>query len=209
MDIVDPRIEKYIEDLRGPAEGVRAEMEAMAEESHFPIVGPEVGRYLGITAGSMNAKRVLEMGSGYGYSALWFASFMGEDGKVICTEGSEENRNKGMNFLQRAGLADKIEYHVGNALEIIDRLDGPFDIIFNDVDKEQYPDTIDKAVAKLRSGGLFITDNALWYGKVAEDTPPDKNTVGVLHFNRRLTMHPDLVTAILPIRDGLAVAMKK
>ena len=209
MEIVNKKIEQYITSLHEPAEGVRGEMEALASEKDFPIIGPEVGRFLNIVARSMNAKRVFEMGSGYGYSAFWFATALPEIGRVVCTDGSEKNRDKALDFLTRAGLAQKIDFHVGNAITLIEEFPGPYDIVFNDVDKEDYPETIEKAVRALNPGGLFITDNALWYGKVAENGEPDKATAGVLEFNRRLVEHPELETVILPIRDGLAVAVKK
>jgi predicted O-methyltransferase YrrM len=209
MHIVNPKIEKYIESLRPQDDPILAEMEMIAKERDFPIIGPEVGRLLAILAQATGALRVLEMGSGYGYSAYWFARAMPNEGRIICTDTDEQNRAQAMKFFHDAGLTHKIRFEVGDALAFADTLDGPFDIIFNDIDKEDYPASIDKAVPLLRKGGLFITDNALWYGKVAAPEVDDKTTQAVLAFNKKLLAHAQLDTVILPIRDGLAVATKK
>lgn len=209
MEIVNGEIEKYIAGLRGEAKPVRAEMEQRAAKNGFPIIGPEVGRFLAILARAAGAKRVLELGSGFGYSAYWIASAIAEDGVIICTDNYPKNKDRALDYLGRAGLVHKIRFELGDALEIIDRLEGPFDLIFNDVDKEEYPDTIDKVAPKLAPGGLFITDNALWYGKVTQPGEREAATAGVDKFNRRLIADPRFETVILPIRDGLAVAVKK
>ncbi|MCI0708367.1 MAG: O-methyltransferase, partial [Ignavibacteriae bacterium] len=174
----------------------------------FPINGPLVGRLLYVLAKFGNAKRILELGSGYGYSAYWFAKAIGKDGKVVCTDGSEENHMRAMEFFKRGKIAEHIEFHVGDALKIIDGLDGEFDIIFNDIDKTQYPKAIRKVLPKLRKGGLFITDNVLWSGKIL-DKKPDAATAGIITFNRMVYSSKDLFSSIVPLRDGLAVCVKK
>lgn len=209
MHIVHPDVEKYIEGLSATDDPTLKEMEQIAKENDFPIIGPEVGRLLYILAKSSGAEKVLELGSGYGYSAYWFAKALPENGLVFCTDTHETNRDKALQYFERAGLDDKIEFKIGGALQVIDELEGYFDIIFNDIDKEDYAATIDKAAGKLKQGGLFITDNSLWYGKVASDEEPDRTTKGVLDFNEKLMADPRFETVILPIRDGVALAIKK
>ena len=214
--IVSPKIEMYLESLRrgpgaekGKAVSVRLEMEQLAERRGFPIIGPEVGRLLAFLTRLSGARRVLELGSGFGYSAWWFAGALPEDGRVTCTDASAENRELALGYLGRAGLADRIRFEVGESLQILDGLAGPFDLIFNDIDKEDYPKSVDKAVQRLASGGLFVTDNTLWYGKVAETSPPDAATRAVQEFNRLTVSHPELETVILPIRDGLSLCRRR
>ena len=209
MHIVHPDVEKYIDSLTADNDPVLAEMETLAREKNFPIVGPQVGRLLYFFAKTSGAKKIMELGSGYGYSAWWFAKALPADGNVICTDTDPDNERKAIDFLTRAGLKSKVDFVLGSALDVLEQQQGTFDIIFNDIDKEDYPESIDRAVAKLRSGGLFITDNALWYGKVALEEEPDKTTRGVLDFNEGIARHPQLESMILPLRDGLAVAMKK
>ena len=141
MDIVDPRIEAYMaERLRRFDEPVLLEMEAEAVRRGFPIVGRNVGVTLEVLARSVGARRVMELGSGFGYSAYWFARAVGPGGEVHCTDGDPANAEAGASFLARAGLGDRVTYHVGDAVEQLSLLDGPFDVVFCDIDKTGYPD---------------------------------------------------------------------
>ncbi len=222
MQIVDSNIEKYLGDLYGPRHQVLAKMEAEARERDFPIVGPLVGKLLYQLARMVNARRIFEMGSGFGYSAFaalrhaayiyviieryWWA-LAAEGGEIHCTEGSEANREKGETYLREAGLQHRVKYHVGNALEIIDQVEGDFDIIFIDIDKQGYPAALDKAVPRIREGGLLVADNVLWSGKVTEKKA-DISTEAIKEFNRRLFTRTDFAASIVPVRDGVAVAYK-
>jgi len=208
MDIIAPAIERYISSLGAPADPVRREMEDLAAERRFPIVGPHVGQILAILARASGARRVLELGSGFGYSALWFARALPPGGEVHCTETAEENRALALDFLGRAGVTDRVRFHLGDAREIMGRLEGPFDIVFNDIDKEQYPGVVAPTLGLLRPGGLFVTDNVLWKGKVAAEGAIDETTRAVLEFNQLIHGHPALDSTILPVRDGLAVCVK-
>jgi caffeoyl-CoA O-methyltransferase len=207
--IVDERIEAYLGSLTGQVDPVLAAMEALAERRHFPIVGRQAGLLLGILTHACGAKRVLELGSGYGYSALWFARALPEVGRVICTDLSADNRDLAMGYFRTAGLAAKIDFQVGDALAIARSLTGPFDIVFNDIDKESYPATIPLAVSLLKPGGLFISDNVLWSGKVADAGNSDLPTKSIRSFNQLVFSREDLECVILPVRDGLAVCRKK
>lgn len=209
MHIVHPEVERYLAEVFHHSDPTLLAMEALAHEKDFPIIGPQVGQLLALLARSKNARTVFEMGSGYGYSAIWFAGALPAGGMVHCTDGSEKNREKAMAYFEQAGVRDKTTFRVGNALELIDEAEGPFDIIFNDIDKQDYPAALELAVPKLAPGGLFITDNALWYGKVAETEPTDDATAGVLEFNRKSFADDRIDSVILPLRDGLMISQRR
>jgi predicted O-methyltransferase YrrM len=209
VEIVDPRIMEYLRRLYDDGDPVRKEMEALAEKRRFPIVGPLVGRHLELLTRAMGARRVFELGSGYGYSALHFARAVGEGGVVHCTELDEENVRLAEGFLGRAGVWGRVTFHREEATAALRRVGGTWDIVYNDIDKHGYPETVDLAHAHLRPGGLFITDNALWSGRVLEgEDDGSADTRGVKEFTRRLMGHPGFLTAIDPTRDGVAVALR-
>jgi predicted O-methyltransferase YrrM len=211
IDIVHPGIENYLLHLgeRGGDFGdpVLSDMEALARRRDFPAVGPLVGRLLSQLARMIGARRILELGSGFGYSAWWFAQGMEKDGEIFCTDGSSENARQAALFFQRAGLSDRIRFQVGDALDVIGKIPGEFDIIFNDIDKEDYPRAFQAAIPRLRKGGLLICDNVLWFGRVITGAT-DSATAGVREFNRLTHSTPGIVTSILPIRDGVSVSLK-
>jgi caffeoyl-CoA O-methyltransferase len=207
MNITDPKINEYIRNLMPQPDDVLCEMDQYARENNFPIIGPLCGVFLRQLAIAIGARNIFEMGSGYGYSAYWFAGGMKKGGRIICTEGSEKNRDLALKYLERGGFDSMVDFHVGYAQDIIKKFDGPFDIIFNDVDKEQYPECLDLAIPRLRKGGLFITDNVLWSGRIL-DAEPSESTRGVLEFNKRLFASKDVLSSIIPIRDGLGFAVK-
>src|SRR3954469_6655497 len=203
MDIVNPRIEEYLRRLYDDGDKVRLEMEELARQRKFPIVGPLVGRMLEVLTRTIGARRIFELGSGYGYSALHFARAAGAGASVHCTELSEENVSLAQGFLGRAGVWDRVTYHRQEATAALREVGGTWDIVYNDIDKDGYPAVVDLAYAHLRPGGLFITDNVLWCGRVlgGEDggTPA---TRGVKEFTRRLLGHRGFLTSIDPTRDG-------
>jgi caffeoyl-CoA O-methyltransferase len=212
MEIVDPRIEDYLRDLLGGEHEVAEAMEREAEERGFPIVGRAVGVTLEVLARAIGARRVLEMGSGYGYSAYWFARAAGPGGEVHMTEGDPENQRKAMDYLGRADLADTVRSHVGNALHIIDELDGEFDVIFCDIDKGDYPEAWRKASERIRVGGLYLCDNVLWDGRVVtgDDRPglPSGWTEAVRQHNNLIATDDRFRSTIVPTRDGVMVALR-
>jgi caffeoyl-CoA O-methyltransferase len=206
-DIVFPYIEGSLESLETTRDAVLAEMERQAKAGDFPIVGPLVGRTLCLLAKSIGARRILELGSGFGYSAYWFARALPKDGELILTEGSAKNMAQARKFFQQGGVRCRVLFEEGDAFEILDRLPEEFDIIFNDVDKEQYPTAFHKAVPRVRRGGYFLSDNMLWGGRVVNDVL-HPTTRGVLELTRLLFQAPNLYTMILPIRDGVSVSLK-
>jgi predicted O-methyltransferase YrrM len=207
--IVEARIEEYLRRLYDDGDPVRQEMEALSREKSFPIVGPLVGRHLMVLARAIGAKRVFELGSGYGYSALHFARAVAPGGEVHCTDLSADNVRLAEGFLRRAGVWDRITYYREDAVAALRRVGGAWDIVYNDMDKEGYPEAVDLAFDRLRPGGLFITDNVLWSGRVLEGEDDGRPaTRGVVEFTRRLFAHAGFLTTIDPTRDGVAVAVK-
>jgi predicted O-methyltransferase YrrM len=207
MNVVDPRIESYLEQLTPPRPAILAEMESLAERRHFPIVGPLVGRLLYTLTRALGARHVLECGSGFGYSAAWFAEAIPEGGRVVMSEGSKENCDLARDFLTRAGLGEKIALHQANALDLLERVPGEFDIVFCDIDKRDYPRVYPFLKRRLRVGGLFVCDNMLWFGKVA-GPDQDDDTRGVREMSRLLYSDPSLFTTILPLRDGVSLSYR-
>jgi caffeoyl-CoA O-methyltransferase len=209
VTIVEPRIEEYLRELYDDGDPVRREMEALARERKFPIVGPLVGRKLMVLARAIGARRVFELGSGYGYSALHFARAVGEGGLVHATEMDAGNVALAEQFLRRAGVWDRVRYHQQEATAALRQAGGTWDIVYNDIDKDGYPETVELAHAHLRPGGLFITDNVLWSGRVLPgEDDGHRFTAGVKEFTRRLLAHPGFLASIDPTRDGVAVAVK-
>jgi predicted O-methyltransferase YrrM len=184
-------------------------MEQYATEHNIPIVGPAVARVLQQLALTINARTVFELGSAIGYSTIWWAQAVGDSGRVIYTDSDSKNVERAGGYFARAGVTHRIELHTGDALEVLSEQKQEFDIIFNDVDKEDYPRVLRLVAPRLRKGGLFVTDNVLWSGRVAEKNPTDSRTKAILEFNRKLYDSKDFYTTILPIRDGLAVALKR
>ncbi|HXX02294.1 MAG TPA: O-methyltransferase, partial [Candidatus Acidoferrales bacterium] len=168
-----------------------------------------VARVLQQLAMMIGARMVFELGSAIGYSTIWWAQAVGERGRVIYTDGDSKNAERARGYFSRAGVANRVQLHVGDALEFLSEQKQEFDVIFNDVDKEDYPRVLRLVAPRLRKGGLFVTDNVLWSGRVAEKNPTDARTRAILEFNRKLYDSPEFYTTILPIRDGLAVAVKK
>src|SRR5438552_828832 len=202
-------VEDYLYSLLPSRDEVLTAMEAEAAKRNIPIVGPAVGRILYQLAIMIGAKTVFELGSAIGYSTIWWARAVGEGGRVIYTDGDRKNREQAHRYFDRAGVSDRITLKTGDALEFLSEEKTEYDIIFNDVDKEDYPRVFKLVPPRLRKGGLFVTDNVLWSGKVAQKNPPEASTKAILEFNQLLYGSPDLFTTILPIRDGVAVALKK
>ena len=202
-------VEDYVYSILPPRDEVLAEMEAEAAKNDVPIVGPAVGRILyqyGLISG---AKRVFEMGSAIGYSTIWWARGVGEGGRVVYTDGDPKNAEKARRYFDRAGVSNRITVRVGDALELLSEEKQPYDIIFNDVDKTDYPRVFRMALPHLKSGGLFVTDNVLWSGKVTKRGETEPETKAILEFNQLMYQSKDVFTTILPIRDGVAVCVMK
>lgn len=215
MNITHEAVENYIYSILPKRDEVLLEMEAEASRRNIPIVGPAVGRLLYQLARMIGAKSVFEMGSAIGYSTIWWARAVGDGGEVIYTDGNRKNAEEAGAYLERSGCGTRVRMLVGDALELLSEEKREFDIIFNDVDKEDYPRVLRLVGPRLRKGGLFITDNTLWSGRVAEAALHDRpghevegSTQAIMEFNNLLYASKEFFTTIIPLRDGVSVAMK-
>lgn len=208
MSVVVPEIDRWLDRLAAVDDPVLAEMQRLGQARGFPIVGPQVGRLLEVLARATGALRVLELGSGFGYSAAWFLRGMAPEGRIVLTDGSGTRADEAREFLTRAGHAGRFEIHVGDALAYAAGLPGPFDIVFNDIDKQDYPRVHDLAARLLRPGGLLVSDNMLWSGRVADPQVTDAATEGVRRLVDLLYASTALSPSLLPVRDGVVVAVR-
>jgi len=214
--ITGEAVERYLYAMLPPRDAVLQEMEKQAEQRDIPIVGPIVGRVFTQLAQMIGAKTVFEAGSAIGYSTIWLARAVGEGGRVIYTDGDLKKADEARGYFDRAGVRDRIDVRVGDALEILSEEKREFDIIFCDIDKEDYPRAWRLARSRIRRGGLFIADNVLWSGRVAYAAgnpalraSEEESTKAIVELNKALYEAPDFFTTILPIRDGVAVARKE
>ena len=200
----------YLATLVPPREEELQEMEAYAAKHDFPIIGPACGYYCYQLARMINAKSIFELGSGYGYSTAWFAKALKENGGVVHhTVWDEEMSKSARSHLLKMGSDAFVQYHVSEAVEALRQTDGPFDIIFNDIDKQAYPASLPVIKEKLRSGGLLIIDNMLWHGRIFDEKDVSPATEGVREFTKQITSDSDWIVSLAPMRDGMIVAYKK
>lgn len=172
-------------------------------------VSPEQARFLGMIVKISGARRILEVGTFTGYSALSMARELPADGELIACDVSEEWTNVGRRHWERAGVADRITLHIGPALETLARLEGPFDLAFIDADKPNYVAYFDTILPMVRPGGLILLDNTLWGGAVADADDTSESTEAIRAVNRHIADHPDVDTLLLPVFDGLTLALKR
>jgi len=191
-----PEVEDYLYAMLPARDEVLAEMEVYAGKNDVAIVGPAVARVLHQLATISGAKKIFEMGSAIGYSTIWWARAVGEGGRVVYTDGDPKRAEKARRYFDRAGVSRRITVRVGDALEFLSEEKETYDIIFNDVDKIDYPRVFRLALPRLKSGGLFITDNVLWSGRVTKPNP-DATTKAILEFNQLIYASPDLFTTNL------------
>lgn len=203
--------QKYLETLVPSREAEIQKMEEYAKQNNFPIIGPVCGYYCYQLARMIGAKSVFELGSGYGYSTAWFAKAVTENGGGVIhhTVWDDDLSNRAKNHLSALGYADMVKFHNAEAVETLRQTDGPFDIIFNDIDKVGYPDSLPVIKEKLRSGGVLIIDNMIWSGRVWDESVKDQNTEAIRRFTRDITTDPDWIVTLVPMRDGMIVAYKK
>ncbi|MFN3491351.1 MAG: O-methyltransferase, partial [Anaerolineales bacterium] len=195
------------------------EMEAYAEKNNFPIIGAACGYYIYQLARMINAKSIFELGSGYGYSTAWFAKALRETcaeqgrsdggGVVHHTVWDENLSQMAKQHLVKLGSDKFVKFHVSEAVEALKKTEGLFDIIFNDIDKQQYPASLPVIKSKLRSGGVLIIDNMLWSGRIFDRKDTSPATEGVREFTKQITNDKDWIVSLVPMRDGMIVAYKK
>lgn len=209
IDLLPPKLDEYIRELLPARDPVLAEMEAYAREHDVPIVGPAVGTLLQILTRSIAADRVFELGSAIGYSTAFFAQAVGRGGQVFYTDGDSKNAERAKGYLDRMGFSDRVTIKVGDAVDTLEATTGYFDVIFIDVDKEGYPRALQAAAPRIRRGGYLLADNALWSGRVVDDSVNDAATQGIRQFNTRLFSLQEYRSVIVPLRDGVAIARRE
>jgi len=205
--IIQPAQAEYLDQLLTQKDPLLAEMEAYAAEHRVPIADREVARFIEITARITGARKALEIGMAIGYSVVHLVRGMGEQGRVVTIDPSDEMINAATGYLKRAGFLDRVEIKRGKALEVMPSLDETFDLLFIDAVKEEYSQYLDLGLPRLRHGGVVIVDNLLWGGRVASgDT--ESSTVALREFNPYFINHPQLLAEVLPVGDGLGYAVK-
>jgi predicted O-methyltransferase YrrM len=204
-------INHYIANLVPTRPAEVEKMEAHAQDIHFPIIGPAVGQFCYLIARAISARRIFELGSGFGYSTSWFARAVKENGggEVYHVVWDESLSKEAREHLDRLGYGEIVHYQVSEAIDALTHAQGPFDLIFNDIVKECYPESLPIIHDKLRPGGILLVDNIFWSGRIydARDTSPQ--TAGVREFTRLITADPAWIASFVPIRDGLLIAYKK
>ena len=210
-DPVPAQVQEYLDRLVPARPGELQAMEDYAGETGFPIVGPSSGQLCYQVARMIGARRVFELGSGYGYSTAWFARAVQENGggTVHHVVWDEQLSEKARGHLGALGYGDIVRYHVGEAVAALRQADGPFDLIFNDIDKQGYPASLPVIAQKLRPGGVLIIDNMLWHSRIFDPSDRAAATEGVREFTRLITTDPGWIASLIPIRDGLIVAYKQ
>lgn len=229
MNLIHPRVAQHLDSLVPERPPELLAMERYAEENQFPIIGPAAGHYCYLTARMIGARRIFELGSGYGYSTAWFARALREnlagladstnaadkrpgdataDAVVHHTVWDEELSRMAREHLDALGYGDLVEYRVSEAVQALRETDGPFDLVFNDIEKGAYPDSLQVIERKLRAGGVLIVDNLLWHGRIFDEDDTSDATEGIRELTRRVTRSQAWTVSIVPIRDGLLVAVR-
>lgn len=205
--IVYEEIDEYIDRLANRGDPALREIERQGLEGGWPIVAAAEGSLLHILARSIRAKRILELGTAIGYSGTWLARALVDGGELITVELDAETAVIAQKNFEKTGVAPRAKILVGAAQTILPDVKGPFDFIFNDIDKEGYPAVLDPCIERLRVGGLLVTDNVLWHGEVAR-SDRSAETTAIRTYNERLAKDPRMIAAIVPLRDGVSIALK-
>ena len=207
--ILHPEQEAYLDRLLPPRDALLREMEERAAREDIPISDPEVGKLLGILARTTGARRILEIGAAIGYGTIWMARGAPE-ARVLSIDLDPERLAAARGYLERAGVAERVDLIEGAALEVIQRLEGPFDLVYIDAVKTEYRKYLDLTLPKVRVGGLIVVDNLLWGGEVAAPSleGPDGDADALRSFNGYFMIHPQLQAVVLPLSDGVGLATK-
>jgi predicted O-methyltransferase YrrM len=212
--IVPEAVERYLAGLNQLADPVLRTIERAGDEQKLPLIDAEVGSLLRVLATAVGAARILEIGTAIGYSGIWLAGALPAHGMLLTMEVDADRARTARENFARSGLAERVSVIVGDAKRMMTKVSGPFDLIFQDGDKQQYTPLLDQLVDRLRPGGLLITDNVLWNGEVVPGfvgsgahNPAD--TEAISEYNQRIYNHPRLMTVIVPLRDGVAISVKR
>jgi caffeoyl-CoA O-methyltransferase len=209
-ELISERVQAFLNSLVPDRPSEMLDMEAYARTEKFPIIGPVAGHFCYLIARMIRARRVFELGSGYGYSTAWFARAVQENGggEVCHVVWDERLSLMAREHLRKLGYAGLVRYQVSEAVQALRQADGSFDLIFNDIDKQGYPEALPVIAAKLRPGGVLIADNILWSGRIFDPDDRSDATEGIRRFTRLISADPHWLTSVVPIRDGLVVATR-
>lgn len=217
--IVPDAVERYLASLNRAPDAVLKDIARSGVERDLPLIDPEVGVLLRVLALSIGAAKILEIGTAVGYSGIWLAGALPAGGMLMTLELDPERAREARDNFGRAGLADRVTVIVGDAERMIAKVAGPFDLVFQDGAKPLYNRLLDRIVALLRPGGLLVTDNVLWDGRVVPGfggagtdsaaAGTDESTRAIAEYNERLAAHPQLLTATVPLRDGVSISVKR
>jgi predicted O-methyltransferase YrrM len=212
--IVPDAIEQYLAGLNRASDAVLDDIARGNSTRGLPLVDAEVGALLRVLATSINASRILEIGTAIGYSGIWLARALPATGRLVTMELDDDRAKEARDNFARAGVGDRVSVVVGDAQLKIAKVAGPFDLIFQDGDKKLYSPLLDRLVGLLRPGGLLITDNVLWDGEVVPGYQPSprqrpEDTRAIIDYNQRVAAHPQLLTSIVPLRDGVSISVKQ
>ncbi|MBI2188018.1 MAG: O-methyltransferase [Acidobacteria bacterium] len=209
-DFLFPELRAYLDSLVPPRHAELQGMEAEAARTNFPIIGPAAGQFCYFLARLAGVRSVFELGSGFGYSTAWFARAVRENGGGVVHHvvWDADLSARARTHLAVLGLDNVVQFHVGEAVAALRDASGPFDLIFNDIEKKDYPASLPVIAARLRPGGLLIVDNVLWRGRVLDGADRSAHTEGVREVTRLVTTDPAWTATLVPIRDGLLVAQR-
>ena len=212
--IVPDAVERYLAGLNHLVDPVLAQVAADGARQDLPLVDAEVGALLHVLASSLGATRILEIGTAIGYSGIWLASALPKGGMLITIELNQERAAAARENFAKADVNDRVSVMVGDAGLLVAKVSGPFDLIFQDGSKKLYVPLLDRLVDRLRPGGLLVTDNVLWDGDVVPGFSEKKrndpeDTAAIVEYNQRINSHPRLMTATVPLRDGVAISVKR
>ncbi len=207
--LLHPAVEEYLKSWVQRPHPVFEEVEARAAREHFPIVGPVVGQVLYQLTLMVQPRRVFELGSGYGYSALWFIAALPEGAEIYLTDYDAQNLADAKAYIAQLQRPVQVHFLQGDALEHFRTTPGPFDLVYTDIEKTRYPEVAQVAYGKLRPGGLLLADNLLWRGRVLTPHQADDKTRGILTFTREIFRSEHWISSILPLRDGISVSFRR
>jgi caffeoyl-CoA O-methyltransferase len=205
---IDGDVADYVDGLASRGGPALEAVERQGEAEGWPIVGAAEGSFLHILAKSIGAKRVLELGTAIGYSGSWLAMALPRDGRLLTVEADPKTAGIAERNFEKTGVASKVTILLGRAQDVLRDVQGPFDLVFVDINKDGYPAVLDPCIARLRVGGLLVTDNVLWHGDVARKSVRTPETLAVRKYNEALAKDPRMIASILPLRDGVSVALK-
>lgn len=212
--IVPDVVERYLASLNQQSDAVLLDVARVGQERDLPLIDAEVGALLRLLVTATAARRVLEIGTAIGYSGIWMAAALPADGMLLTIEKDPERVKAARTNFERAGLAARVNVMTGDAALLVNKVAGPFDLIFQDGAKPLYVTMLDRLVNLLRPGGLLVTDNVLWDGEVVPgfNGAPRReasDTAAIAEYNRRISRDPRLLTSILPLRDGVAISARR